>query len=122
MAYYLGDFDPSGLDLERDIREKLKRYAGRDFEWTRLAVTPADFKTFNLFPLQVKERDARTKQFLQRGYRECAELDAIPAERLRERLEQAILAHIPAGEWERLQRVEELEQRTWRQFVAAVPA
>lgn len=28
-AYYLGDFDPSGFDLERDLREKLQRYSGR---------------------------------------------------------------------------------------------
>ena len=27
-AYYLGDFDPWGFDLERDLREKLKRYSG----------------------------------------------------------------------------------------------
>src|SRR5262249_7758097 len=28
-AYYLGDFDPSGFDLERDLIEKLERYSGR---------------------------------------------------------------------------------------------
>jgi hypothetical protein len=26
FAYYIGDFDPSGFDLERDLREKLQRY------------------------------------------------------------------------------------------------
>lgn len=25
----MGDFDPSGFDLERDLREKLERYSGR---------------------------------------------------------------------------------------------
>src|SRR5262249_50970971 len=29
FAYYLGDFDPSGFDLERDLRAKLERYSGR---------------------------------------------------------------------------------------------
>jgi hypothetical protein len=28
FAYYVGDFDPSGFDLERDLREKLERYSG----------------------------------------------------------------------------------------------
>src|SRR5262245_32341611 len=52
-AYYLGDFDPSGFDLERDLREKLERYSGREclpadevdensFSWTRLAVDATD--------------------------------------------------------------------------------
>src|SRR5260370_24445600 len=27
-AYYVGDFDPSGFDIERDLREKLARYSG----------------------------------------------------------------------------------------------
>jgi hypothetical protein len=28
FAYYLGDYDPSGFDIERDLREKLTRYSG----------------------------------------------------------------------------------------------
>jgi hypothetical protein len=52
FAYYLGDFDPSGFDLERDLCEKLERYSGRyreddadcadskNFVWRRL-LTPA---------------------------------------------------------------------------------
>jgi hypothetical protein len=61
FAYYLGDFDPSGLDLERDIHEKLRRYAKRDFAWKRLAVNLDDFSTFNLFPLTPKSKDTRTQ-------------------------------------------------------------
>jgi hypothetical protein len=29
FAYYLGDFDASGFDIERDLREKLQRYSGK---------------------------------------------------------------------------------------------
>src|SRR5262249_28289453 len=29
-AFYLGDYDPSGFDIERDLKEKLARYSGRD--------------------------------------------------------------------------------------------
>jgi hypothetical protein len=97
FVYYLGDFDPAGLDLERDIREKMKRYSQRDFTWKRLAVNPEDFSIFNLFPLKPKVKDSRTKRFLERGYTECAELDAVPAPELRARIERAILQHIPTG-------------------------
>lgn len=68
FAYYLGDLDPSGLELERDMREKLERYSHREFSWQRLAVTPVDFSAFNLFPLEPKEKDAHTKRFLAQGY------------------------------------------------------
>src|SRR5262249_47375231 len=28
FAYYIGDFDPSGFDIERDLMDKLARYSG----------------------------------------------------------------------------------------------
>src|SRR5262249_18368386 len=33
FAYYLGDFDPSGFDIERDLQDELRRYSKRDFPW-----------------------------------------------------------------------------------------
>jgi hypothetical protein len=123
IAYYLGDFDPSGLDLERSIREKIAERLKRShksepdrnwFGWHRLALTERDFADFRLLPLKAKPTDTRTKGFLARGHRQCAEIDALPAEEVRRRLAAAIESHIPQGEWERLRRVEELERKTWR--------
>ncbi len=65
-AYYLGDFDASGFDLERDLREKLERDSGRvccddsrmadgdTFVWRRLGVTAVDFVDHDLVRLPVK--------------------------------------------------------------------
>jgi hypothetical protein len=114
-AYYLGDFDPSGLDLERDLRAKLKRYCPQPFTWVRLGVEQSDFEEFNLFPLAAKAKDRRTAKFLAAGYTVCAELDAIPADALRRRLSDAIVQHIPVAEWERLQHIERLERERWQQ-------
>jgi hypothetical protein len=45
FAYYLGDHDPNGLDIERDFRHRLEGYLeGRPYHWQRLAVTHADFQ------------------------------------------------------------------------------
>lgn len=121
-AYYLGDLDPSGLDLERDMKEKLARYSRRTFSWERLAVNLPDFSAYNLFPLQPKKKDARTKRFLDEGYTQCTELDAIPAEALRERIEESITSHIPSGEWERLQWVEERERKQWQEVISTMTA
>ena len=118
-AYYLGDFDPSGLQLERDLRDKLERYSERDFIWRRLAVKTEDFAAFNLFPLDPKPTDKRTPGFLAEGHSVCAELDAIPATALRERLKAAITSHIPMDRWERLRQIEELERERWELTLAA---
>jgi hypothetical protein len=111
-AYYLGDHDPSGLQIELVAREKLAQYSGREVTWQRLGVLPEDFETFDLLRLAPKKKDPNLRRFYALGFRDCAELDAIPAPDLRARLRAAINRHIPADEWARLQRLEDLEKQT----------
>jgi len=106
FAYYLGDFDPSGFDLERDLREKLERYSGRscetdpddasedNFIWQRLGVTVEDFDEHDLIRLPVKTTDNRAAGFIKQYGTDCAEIDAIAPSELRRRVEEAIDSHI----------------------------
>jgi hypothetical protein len=117
-AYYLGDFDPSGFDMERDLREKLERYSARhDIHWRRLAVLEEDFQTYNLICLPVKEKDRRAKGFVEEHGRDCAEVDAIAPTELRGRVQEAIEGHIDPDRWARLRLVEEQEQETLQRMV-----
>jgi len=143
FAYYCGDFDPSGFDIERDLREKLVRYSGLadewrgvntdgwsaiedhansdasgGFYWRRLAVREADFQAFDLIPLPVKHRDSRSAGFLQQHGGHCAEVDALPPSELRRRVLEAIDGHIDVDEWNRLMDVEQAEQQSIEHFVA----
>jgi hypothetical protein len=111
-AYYLGDYDPSGFDIERDLREKLSRYSGRSFEWSRLAVSEADFDLHDLIALPVKNTDKRARAFHTQHGNRCAEVDALPPTELRHRVRQAIESHIEPTRWARLQEVERLERET----------
>ena len=108
-AYYLGDFDPSGMGIEQELRDKLTRYCGKTVNWTRLGVTAGDFAAFDLFPLPVKD-SARSGAFVARHGTRCAEVDALPPAELRRRVRAAIESHIDQGRWQRLKHVEELEQ------------
>lgn len=120
FAFYAGDFDPSGFDLERDLREKLERYSHRDFVWERLAVTADDFEQFDLLPLEPKKTDKRYATFVRDHGEQCAELDAIPATELRERVDMAIRRHVPAGEWERLKEIESVEREQWNSVMESL--
>ena len=111
-AFYLGDHDPSGLQIESDARKKLQRYSGREVTWERLAVLPEDFEEFDLLRLKPKTTDKNYRRFIDMGFYACAELDAIPPDVLRERVRDAITQHIPTDEWARLQRTEQLERDT----------
>jgi hypothetical protein len=116
-VYYLGDHDPSGRDLERNIREKLARYSECEFAWVRLGVNPEHFDAYRILPLSPKKKDARYRSFVAQWGERCAEVEAIPATELRAMLRQAIESHIPAGAWDRLRQVERLEQHQWSAFM-----
>jgi hypothetical protein len=140
FAYYLGDFDPSGFDLERDLREKLERYTskfwygphvehGDPFQWQagcvrweRLAVLPEDFDAFGLLELEPKKSDTRYKSFVEQHGDRCAEVDALPATELRRRVREAIEAHVPAEEWVKLQDIERLERETFEATLGKLTA
>ena len=147
FAYYLGDFDPSGFDLERDLREKLQRYSGRcgwqltpgdefdpgcatdsTFVWERLGVTGSDFAEHGLVRLPLKRNksgqlsDTRADGFSREHGTDCAEIDAIPPSELRRRIKQAILEHVPAAEWNKLQAIERTEQESLTNILGALQA
>jgi hypothetical protein len=117
FAYYLGDFDPSGFDLERDLRDKLERYSGCSFTWQRLGVTEKDFTTHDLVRLPVKQSDKRAAGFIREYGSDCAEIDAIPPSELRRRVGEAIDRHIDVERWNRLINVENLERETLQRVV-----
>ena len=140
FAYYLGDFDPSGFDLERDLREKLDRYSGRSIwsyesgqeptylgqndsrqvSWVRLGVTEEDFEAHDLIRLPVKTKDKRAAGFVRKYGTSCAEIDALPPSELRRRVSDAIDSHIDVERWNRLLKVEQAERTTLEQFVTSL--
>lgn len=121
-AYYLGDYDASGFDLERDAREKLKRYCTQPFQWVRLGVNEEDFEDFELISLDPKFKNRRTAKFIREHGNRCAELDALPATELRRRVRDAIESHIPEESWEKLRTVEELEREQWSDLLSKMKA
>jgi hypothetical protein len=140
FAYYVGDFDPSGFDIERDLAEKLERYSGREFRsvdddpgpnafnWERLAVVGEDFDDHNLIRLPLKTKkggaysDNRAAGFIREHGQDCAEVDALPPTELRFRVREAVEGHIDQEHWARLQNAERAEQATLEAFVKGWPA
>ena len=120
FAYYLGDHDPSGYDLERDLTDKLRRYSSADFTWQRLGVNAEDVVAWQLIPLKAKKSDRRYRSFVREHGTHCAEVDAIPATELRARVRQAIEQHIPKQQWRKLIRVEQTEKETFEEALGSL--
>lgn len=132
FGFYLGDFDPSGFDIERDLREKLERYSGRTcygddddpgqhgFSWVRLGVRDEDFAAFDLIRLPIKHSDCRARGFIAEHGDAGAEIDAIPPSELRRRVAEAIDSHIDVERWNKLLEVEQLERNTWNTVLSGL--
>lgn len=116
-VYYLGDYDPSGFDIERSAREGLGKFSGKSFEWTRLAVNASDFERYGLLELPVKQNDTRAQCFLREHGDAGAEVDAIPSSALRSTLRAAIESHIDQEKWARLKADEAAQKASFNGFL-----
>jgi len=80
VLFYLGDHDPSGEDMTRDVTDRLRLFLGGDFvDVRRLALNPDQIKRYRPPPQMAKGEDARTAAYTERhGHDRCYELDALP--------------------------------------------
>jgi hypothetical protein len=120
--FYIGDHDPSGHDIERDIHQRAQQASGKRFQMERLAIHAADIKAFNLPPQRIKTTDSRAGGFKKRfGTRApTVELDALPVDELRRRLRDAIEGLIDFEAWNRQVRVQEVELKCIAEFAEGV--
>lgn len=91
FIYYFGDHDPSGLDIQRNVAERLREFAPEaTMNINRLAVTPEQIEAWSLPLRPTKKTDTRAKNF--RGG--SVEVDAIPPNVLRSLAAEHIERHI----------------------------
>ena len=86
---YLGDHDPSGVDMTRDIEERLKLF-GADVEVKRIALTMEQIRTYNPPPAFAKAGDARTPKYIKEHGLAAWELDALDPEVLHDLIQSEI--------------------------------
>lgn len=73
---HLGDHDPSGIDMTRDIQERMDMF-GADVYVKRVALTMEQIDRFNPPPNPTKLSDARARGYIEEYGHECWELDAL---------------------------------------------
>jgi hypothetical protein len=109
---YFGDFDPSGEDMVRSLRERLAFFQSSP-EIIKCALTFEDITTYHLPPDFTKATDTRRAAFIEKyGDRTCVELDALPVEVLRERILREVTArmNMEALETTRRKQAQEIQQ------------
>jgi hypothetical protein len=59
IVLHLGDHDPSGIDMTRDIRDRLQIFVGEEVELRRLALNMDQVQQYQPPPNPAKDTDAR---------------------------------------------------------------
>ncbi len=77
MIFHLGDHDPSGIDMTRDITDRLELFTGDRVEVRRLALNMDQVQKYNPPPNPAKQTDSRFRQYMEEHGDESWELDAL---------------------------------------------
>lgn len=88
---HLGDHDPSGIDMTRDIQERLDMF-GADVHVKRVALTMEQINTYNPPPNPTKLTDARASGYIREYGHECWELDALEPKVITELINNEVTA------------------------------
>jgi hypothetical protein len=90
---YFGDFDPSGEDMVRSLRERLSFFECQP-EVIKVALTQDDVTRYNLPPDFTKATDTRRAGFVAKYGDVAVELDALPLDVLEERIREEVEARM----------------------------
>ena len=120
VGIYVGDYDPTGLDIDRALGERLP------FPLRRVALTADQIAEHRLPPAPAKATDSRTRRMeAEQGAAMQVEIDALPSAELFATIDAALSEHAGVSvradgtpDWPDVDAVE-AEQRRWLRDLAA---
>lgn len=119
IVLHFGDHDPSGIDMSRDLAERLARFLEIDTpELRRRALNLDQVKRWNPPPNPAKQTDSRYAAYVKRFGRKCWELDALEPEELQRLVRTSIERMIDRPVWERRKAQIEATSKRIRKFAA----
>lgn len=115
VILYLGDHDPIGLDMIRDIEERVGFMLSRDsldrkFSVEPIALTMTQIRKYNPPSNPAKITDSRSGEYIAKYGRVSWEVDALPPEVLHKVLEDAIRAEIDVDKYDKVVKLEAKEK------------
>ena len=119
VVLYFGDFDPSGEDMVRSLRERLDDQGARP-EIIKCALTVGDIERYELPTDFTKRTDSRSAAFVAKWGDVSVELDALPVEVLRERIVTQIESRMDLAALQWVKAVQEEERQRLVQALGAI--
>jgi hypothetical protein len=117
VLLYLGDHDPSGEDMVRDIRDRLIMFGIEDITVKKVALTYEQVEEYNPPPNPTKLSDSRAPAYVSKYGDNSWEVDALPPEVLQQLITSAIEQYADVS---MINAVKDKEQRDKYQLVRIV--
>lgn len=114
--FYLGDHDPSGEDMVRDVQDRLQMF-GSQVEVTKLALTMDQVRQYNPPPNPAKMSDSRANAYVDRHGNQSWEVDALPPEVLNGIVQDAFSEILNDVKMDAIKETEEVEKKLLRKAV-----
>jgi len=111
---YLGDHDPSGLDMERDIEDRLREFLCEP-TIMRVALTTEQTEKYHLPPNPAKITDPRAKWYFEEYGNQSWELDALEPSLLSSMVESEIRNLLDVAKYDKALESEKLDLEQLRE-------
>lgn len=111
VIVYLGDYDPSGIDITRNIGASLLENFGVSVKVDRIALTEEQVISYNLPPAPVKDTDSRSASWTGLGQ---VELDALEPSLLKSMTKEAVRGYFDKELYKDLQAKETEEREAYQ--------
>ncbi|WP_443113290.1 hypothetical protein [Herbaspirillum seropedicae] len=101
VILHFGDHDPSGLDMSRDLQERLSMFTwNQDFHFERVALNMDQIDEQDPPPNPAKTTDSRFEAYLRQFGHESWELDALPPSYLANLIDQHVGRFVDDDLWD----------------------
>lgn len=121
VLLYIGDHDPSGLDMVRDVTERLETF-GVTAKIEHVALTQAQIKKFDPPPNPAKIKDPRAKWYIKNFGNTSWEVDAIDPTKLNEIVSSKIEKFLDMDKFHRLLKEEQKKIEQLQKFAYEYPS
>ena len=115
--FYLGDHDPSGEDMVRDIGDRLRLFGVHHIHVVKLALTMEQVEQYNPPPNPAKVSDPRATAYIDQHGDSSWEVDALPPETLSEIIRTAFDEIVDTAKMDKVKRKEETDKQLLRRLV-----
>src|SRR5262249_39564 len=117
VLLYLGDHDPSGEDMVRDVRDRLEMF-GVEVNVIKLALTTDQVKRYNPPPNPAKVTDSRAPAYIEKHGTSSWEVDALPPNVLSQLIRTALGQLVDKDKMDAVIALEEADKKKLRDAAA----